>query len=135
MPDEDVTTLDVRKHAPESGKRNYPNNGTTTTSEANNPYTLTNNEPGRGDTGMANVATSSKPYLKAYSPFLKTPTSTVGNIHSPQEPHRLIDSRLWTDLNPNPQTNIRHQHAGNPARFRGALQDQETQRAMKPITR
>ena len=69
MPDEDVITLDVGKHAPESGKGHYPTNGTTIPSEANDPYTLTNNEPGGGDTGMSNVATSSNPSLKAYSPF------------------------------------------------------------------
>ena len=66
VPFKDVTNLDVGKHAPEFGKGHDPTNGTTTHSEANNPYTLSNNEPGGGDTGMSNVAASSNPSLKAH---------------------------------------------------------------------
>ena len=65
MSDEEDTTLDVGKHAPRFG------DGTTTPSEASDPYTITSEVPGRDDTGLSDIMTSHNPSLKTHSPFPK----------------------------------------------------------------
>ena len=71
IPDEDNTTLDVEKHAHEPDERHHPTDGTTTPSEASDPYTITNNEPGRYDTGMSDIMTRHNSSLMTHSPSPK----------------------------------------------------------------
>ena len=66
--DEDDPTLEVGKHAPKSGEGHDPPDGTTIPSEASDPYTITNDEPGGDDTGLSDILTYPNPSLKTPSP-------------------------------------------------------------------
>ena len=73
--DEDITTLDVGKHAPEPGEGHHPSNDTTTPTKASDPYTITNKEPGRHGTGMPDI-------MDRHNPSLKTHTNINGKEYT-----------------------------------------------------
>ena len=60
---EDITALDVGKEPPEPGEGHRPSNTTTTLAKTNDPYTITNREPGRHDNGMPDIKTRHNPLL------------------------------------------------------------------------
>ena len=95
-----VTIVDVREHAPKSGRRHHPINGTTTPNEVNDPYTLTNNALEIDDTGMSDVVTSNNPSLKMRSTLSRSTNNNSGEytfttrhpqahrLEAPERPHQ-----------------------------------------------